>query len=270
MKKLFVSIFIGLALFVNTAFAQAENEYIMDFANILSDSEEQVLENEMARLSSTYDCGIYIVTFDDMGEYGYGEYEIEDFAFDTYMEFGLGLNDTKDGLLFVMSMKERDFDIMAYGKGNEAFTDYGKDALVEAFASSFRSNEWFKGMKKYLKKTEYMLKWFVKGHPYDRVSIASKAEGLPMNALRGLIVGLIIAFFSGKVASRKRSTVQKALFAYGYIDSSNVKISSQEDKYLRTSTSVRYISSNSNSGGGHSYGGTSIHSNGSSHRSGKF
>ena len=45
MKKLFVSIFIGLALFVNTAFAQAENEYIMDFANILSDSEEQVLDH---------------------------------------------------------------------------------------------------------------------------------------------------------------------------------------------------------------------------------
>ena len=203
MKKIFLSIFISLALFVNAVSAE---EYLMDYANILSESEKIMLEEDLADISDLYNFGVYLVTFEDMAEYDYGEYEIESFAKDFYMENNLGRNESKDGLMLILSMAGRDFDIMAYGAGNEAFTDYGKDALVDAFASSFRSNEWFKGMKKYLKKTEYMLKWFVKGHPYDRVSIASKTEGLPMNALRGLIFGLIIAFFSGKVASRKRST----------------------------------------------------------------
>lgn len=270
MKKLFLSLLMAFSLCV-AVFAQTDYEYIMDFANILTDSQEQFLENEMAKLSETYDVGIYIATFENMGDYGYGEYDIQDFSFDTYMEFGLGRNESKDGLLFVMSMYGRDFDIMAYGKGNEAFTDYGKDALVDAFKDSFHKNKWFTGMKQYLRKTEYILKWYAKGHPYDVRSIASKLDGLPMNLLRGLIIGFIIAFFFGKAASRKRSTIEKAVTAFAYFDSSDVKITKQADNYVRSSSSVRYISSSSSSGGGHSYsGGTTIHSNGSSHRSGKF
>ena len=55
------------------------------------------------------------------------------------------------------------------------------------------------------------------------------------------------------------------------MDSSDIELTKKEDKFIRTTTSVRYISTSSgSSGGGHSYGGTSVHSSGASHRSGKF
>ena len=225
MKKIFLSIFISLALFVNAVSAE---EYLMDYANILSESEKILLEEDLADISDLYNFGVYLVTFEDMAEYDYGEYEIESFAEDFYMENNLGRNESKDGLMLIMSMAGRDFDIMAYGAGNEAFTDYGKDKLVDAFASAFREDEWFVGMSKYLDKVEYMLKWYERGHPYD------------------------VGFFNPAAKLE------------------DIELTRKEDKYIHTTSSVRYISTSSGSSGGGHYGGTTVHSSGASHRSGKF
>ena len=270
MKKIFLSIFIGLALFVNAVSAE---EYLMDYANILTEAEKIMLEEDLADLSDTYNFGVYLVTFEDMAEYDYNEYEIESFAEDFYMENKLGRNASQDGLMLILSMAGRDFDIMAYGAGNEAFTDYGKDKLVDAFASSFREDEWFVGMSKYLDKVDYMLKWYKRGHPYDVgiFNIAAKLEGLPMNILRAFIIALIIAYFSSKAAKKGLKTISQAVTAFAYMDSSDIELTRKEDNYINTTTSVRYISTSSGgSGGGHSYGGTTVHSRGASHRSGKF
>jgi uncharacterized protein len=269
MKKIFLSIFISIALFVNAVSAE---EYLMDYANILSESEKIMLEEDLADISDLYNFGVYLVTFEDMAEYDYGEYEIEEFAEDFYMENNLGHNESKDGLMLIMSMAGRDFDIMAYGAGNEAFTDYGKDKLVDAFASAFREDEWFVGMSKYLDKVEYMLKWYERGHPYDVgfFNPAAKLEGLPMNILRALIFALIIAYFSSKAAKKGLKTISQAVTAFAYMDSSDIELTRKEDKYIRTTSSVRYISTSSGSSGGGHYGGTTVHSSGASHRSGKF
>ena len=48
MKKIFLSIFISLALFVNAVSAE---EYLMDYANILSESEKIMLEEDLADIS---------------------------------------------------------------------------------------------------------------------------------------------------------------------------------------------------------------------------
>lgn len=270
MKKIFLSIFIALALFVNAVHAE---EFLMDYANILTDSEKVKLEDKLAELSERYNFGVYFVTFEDMAEYDYGEYEIEAFAEDFYMENKLGRNETQDGLMLILSMAGRDFDIMAYGAGNEAFTDYGKDKLVDAFAKSFHADRWFAGVSKYLDKVDYMLKWYKRGHPYDvgMFNPAAKLDGLPMNVLRAIIFALIIAYFSSKVAKKGLKTISQAVSAFAYMDASDIELTRKEDNYIHTTSSVRYISTSSgSSGGGHSYGGTSVHSSGASHRSGKF
>ena len=271
MKKLLTILLAGLFIFTSSLFAE---DFVMDYADILTDSEEEKLTQKLSAMSQKYDCGVYLVTFEDMSEYDYDEYEIQEFAFDFYMENKLGFNEAQDGLMLILSMAARDFDIIAYGYGNTAFTDYGKDMLVEAFKSSFREDKWYKGMDKYASKVEYMLKWARKGRPYDvgMFNIAAKLDGLPMNVLRALIIALIIAYFSSKVAKKGLKTISQAVTAFAYMDSSDIELTRKEDRFIRTTSSVRYISTSSGSSGGGGYhsGGTTVHSSGASHRSGKF
>lgn len=270
---LIASFFAGLSLFASN--------YIIDDADILTQEEENVLSQKAESISSAYNFGIYIVTVPDFLDF----YDIdttsdditinnvpniEDCSYQYYMDKGLGTGESQDGLMLFLSMADRDFDIMAYGYGNIAFTDYGKSKLADAFLSDFSINYWCDGMEKYLSKAEYFLKWASKGHPYDYHSLAIKIENLWKNLIVSLVIGLIIAFISVKKNKRNLNNIKTAISAGNYIDDSKIALSRSVDNYLYSNTTVTYKPKPSTSSGSSYRGGTSVHSNGSSHHSGKF
>ena len=72
----------------------------------------------------------------------------------------VGLVDEGGKILADMSvptMAERDYTLIAYGYGNTAFTDYGKDKLSEVFLDDFGDDNWYSGLSDYLDKSESML-----------------------------------------------------------------------------------------------------------------
>lgn len=267
MKKLFANLIIT---FVLCAFSLSAQNFVIDRAEILQSSEVNELEAQCASLSEQYNCGVYIVTVQDFQTDGYYSF-IEEYAYDFYMYKDFGIGSDKNGIMLILSMADRDFDIMAYGDfGNMAFTDYGKEALEKSFLNEFHYDRWKMGFSKYLKKTAYLLKWAEKGKSYDVNSLAVRAEALPKAFILALIVSLIIAQIRTKAKQRGLNNIYKASTAGSYLISENVSISSKLDNFIRTTETRTPITPPSKSGGGSSHGGTTIGSNGSSHRSGKF
>ena len=245
---------------------------VQDDAGLLYQNELQTLQTQAAELSQKYNCGVYIFVADDMDAYDFDyeiypdAYGIEAFAQYVFFNYLQGTGTTGDGIFLVLSMKGRDYDIMAHGDfGNYAFTDYGKGKLANYFLSDFGDDEWYSGFSSYLDGVERFLKTAAEGNPIDVNSGRIKQHSLPLALTAGLIFGLLVALISCSVMKSGMKSVHLAYIASGFIAENGVSIGLKQDLFLRN-TVTRTPRQTSSSGGG----GTHINSSGSSHHSGKF
>ena len=120
---------------------------VYDWDDILTDSEEAALTGAAEEVAAKYDVGVYIAVLPDMEDYGFYDIEACAEAFYTDMELGVGAE--KTGILLILSMAERDYDLCAYGSfGHYAFTDYGKTTISDEFLDNFRRNDWYGGFER--------------------------------------------------------------------------------------------------------------------------
>lgn len=138
MKKRIICLLAALLLLLGLSVSASAAVYanVIDTAELLSESEAEALDARCSELEQTYGCGVYLVTVDDYTAY-YSADSIESFAESVFLDLGLGAGEEQDGVLLVLSMAERDYDICAHGTiGNRTFTDYGKGVLAERWSSS--------------------------------------------------------------------------------------------------------------------------------------
>ena len=67
--SLLLALLCPLAAFAEGADGEQSFPYVLDNANLLSDSQRQALEEQAAALSETHACSLYIVTMEDYREY---------------------------------------------------------------------------------------------------------------------------------------------------------------------------------------------------------
>ena len=245
---------------------------VQDNCGLLSTTELSDLQTRAAQISSDYNCGVYIVVVKNMDDFVY-DYEIyEDAygieAFAQYYFFNelKGVGNSGDGIFLVMSMKERDYDIMAHGDfGNYAFTDYGKSKLAESFLDYFADGEWYRGFTAYLITVQKYLKAAANGIPVD-IGTRIKEHDLVASLAAGLIFGFIVALISCLAMKSGMKSVHTARIASNFIAQDGIKIPIQKDIFTHNTVVRQVIQSSSSSSGG----GTHINSSGSSHHSGKF
>lgn len=246
---------------------------VKDDCGLLSNTELSELQGRTSQISSDYNCGVYIYVVKNMDDFAY-DYEVYNDAFGIeafaqYVFFNelKGTGSSGDGILLVMSMKERDYDIMAHGSlGNYAFTDYGKDKLADSFLSYFADGEWYKGFSAYLNKVDRFLQAAAEGNPVDIGSGRIKEHNLPLSIAAGLIFGMIVALISCLTMKSGMKSVHLARIASNFITDNGVNIAIQKDMFTHNTVVRTPLQTSSGSGGG----GTSINSSGSSHHSGKF
>ena len=245
---------------------------VKDDCGLLSNTELSDLQTRAAQISSDYNCGIYIVVVKNMDDFVF-DYEIYDDAFgiEAFAQYYFfnelkGIGSSGDGLLLIMSMKERDYDIMAHGDfANAAFTDYGKSKLADSFLDYFAEGEWYRGFCAYLNRVQKYLEAAANGTPVD-VGTRIKEHDLPLSLAVGLIFGFIVALISCLAMKSGMKSVHTARIASNFIAQDGIKIPIQKDIFTHNTVVRQVIQSSSSSSGG----GTHINSSGSSHHSGKF
>ena len=233
---------------------------VKDDCGLVSNTELSDLQTRAAQIASDYDCGVYIVVVKNMDDS-----DIEAFAEYYFFNELKGVGSSGNGILLIMSMKERDYDIMAHGNlGNTAFTDYGKSKLADSFLDYFGEGEWYRGFSAYLNKVDRFLEAAANGTPVD-YGTRIKEHNLPLSIAAGLIFGFIVALISCLAMKSGMKSVHTARIASNFIADNGIKIPIQKDMFTHNTVVRQVIQSSSSSGGG-----TSINSSGSSHHSGKF
>ncbi len=271
MKKiasLLMALLLVTAALILPVMAAEDTEFVYDWADILSDNEAQTLTSAAEEISGTYGVGVYIVTLPDMSDYGF--YDIEECAEAFFNDMGLGLGSDHTGIMLIMSMAERDYDIDAHGDfAHYAFTDYGKTTISDEFLDNFRSNDWYGGFFDYLSQTEVLLRQADEGHPVD-ISAGEVIRGriTPAGFLCSAVVSALIAWLICSALKGKMKTARIAADADSYVQPGAVQITRREDRFTHTTETRRRIEKSERSGGGG--GGTTISSGGHSHSSGKF
>lgn len=265
MKKLisFLAVLTLLtALWVPALAAEPELGYVTDAASLLSDTEWTALESKAESISARYECGVYIITVDDFTDY-VNTYDVYEAAKAIYREYSLGWGTEKSGVLLFLSMAERDYSLIAYGYGNTAFTDYGKDRLADRFLDNFGDDDWYGGFEDYLNMCESMLQSAREGRPLDVGSApAIRLVGILISIALGCIAAFIVCCF---LSLQMRSVAVKAE-ADSYIRSDSINFIAREDRFSHTSQVRTKVESSSGGSGG----GTTVDSSGFSGKSGKF
>lgn len=275
-KRLFVVLAIAVLLLCLAvpAAAQETELYVYDVDDYLTAEEWEQLEIDAEAVSERYAFGVYIAVFDDMGAYGI--YDIEEFSEEVYKEWELGYDTAGNGILLVLSMADRDYDLVAYGDfGNYAFTDYGKDVLADTFLDDFRYDHWYEGFRDYIGGCASLLEAAGNGEPVD-VSYGSYeptrsvplAEKVGSSLVPALIVGVIAALIYCSILKSRMKTAVAATEASRYVAEYGVNMLVQDDIFTHSTVVRQHIDRDS---GSRSHGGgTSVNSGGFSHHSGKF
>lgn len=262
---LFISI-LSLTLVMLVPIQAADFDLVADGIKLLTDDEYTELNELAMDISDKYRCEVSIVIIDEIGDDNVTEY-----AKFFYEEHDYGYGEDKSGLMLFLSMEDRDYALIAKGYGNTAFTDHGKNVLLEKrLLPMLGKDKYYAGFLVYLNQSAEYLQMARNGNPFDVDTDEAFSEesakgsfGIKLAAtilIPLLIAGIVCGIFVGQM---KTAVPERA--ADHYIPEKGFNLTRQVDSFLfQTETRTKIEDEKSSSGG------TSTGSDGYSSSQGKF
>ena len=232
---------------------------LLDDADLLTNSEESQLLNRLKEVSSTWECNVAIVTVDDH------DGTAQEFADDYFDYNGFGADYDGAGILFMISMYDREWAISTSGAAIYAFTDYGQEYLVDNLMDDLSEGDYYDAFMSYANTADELLEMYSNGEPLDVGYKPPKGlMGWLLEIALCVVIGLLVALIPVLYMRSQLKTVKPATNAAYYHSSSGVKITSSHDRFTHKTYSKQPIPKESSSG---SSGGSSTHtsSSGSTH-----
>lgn len=250
-KKLFALVFALLLITALSATCLADGVKCVDNANLLSYEELQSVNEKLDEVSAKHGVDICVLTTDST--YGEGVTEYADNFYDQ-SEWGQG--DTRDGIMLMLSMEERDWYISTCGSGISAATDYGISYIGNEIVSELSYGDYEEAFVHFADICDEMLTQSETGKPYDvdnKVEENTEEEqGFKFNAEGGLVsllIGAITALFPTYAMKNNLKSVGNQVKASNYIKQGSLNLTSKSDTLLyRNVTSVPIVRDDNHGG----------------------
>ena len=268
MKKICFALLAGLLLLQCLSLAAAEEPFVTDDPGLLSKKQVSALTKAARETAEETGFGIYILLTDRLDYYCDTD-DLGRAAGVVYANYQLGIGEEKNGLLLLVDTQGRRYGLYAFGYGNTAFTDYGKEVLGLSFRSYFAADNWYEGLRAYMNDSRKMLLLAQEGTPVEAPKPSDRPvrpEERAAGVVFCMIPGLIIAFIVRGRLKRQLRSVAYARNANDFVCDGAVELEEHWDRYTHTSTSRRYDPPDRDSGSG----GTTLDSRGGSSSSGSF
>ena len=232
---------------------------LVDDADLLTDSQEEKLLKKLDEISDKHELDVIIVTKQSIGSKTSTQY-----ADDYYDYNGCGYGPDDDGILFLISMENRDWAISTYGKGIKYFTDAGQEYMKEFFLPKLKSGDYNGAFHEFATKCDEFCVQAETGEPYDVGNLPRPAFSL-LYLVTAVVVALVIAFCYCTYHKKQLLSVAFKKGAADYFRPGSFNLSVKNDIFLYKNVSKVYRPPSSSSGGGR--GGSSTHhsSSGRSH-----
>ena len=260
MKKtlvVFLLILMLISAAAPVAYAASYN-LVRDNARVFTASELATLEKQAQAISGQYNLDVVIVTTNDPAGY----YSATELAIDAYEGYAFAAS----GVMLLICVNSRDVAVIARGSGNTAFTDYGKDVLLDKhLLPELRNGNYYAAGTVFLDKGREFLSAAAAGTPFDW-----KTDPDSLYDERLLKLGVVILLpllIAGGICFAwiaQMKTAKTARAATHYIPMGGFKLTGQQDQYLYRTVTRVIIPKNNDKGG------TTIGSGGFSGSSRKF
>ena len=209
MKKILM-ICLVLLMLVMPVFA-AENpeaDLVVDYADLLTSSQEAELETQLQKLTEKYHMSVVIVTADSMGGKDTVAYADDFLDYNGYGE---------DGILLLINMEERQWHISTVGEAVSAFSDADIAHIEDQIVDDLRNENYMDAFEEFVSQCD---------------NILNDAFSLVTNLIIALVIGLIVAWISTRVMKGKLKTVHKQTMADDYVTAGSMKVDRSRDLFL--------------------------------------
>ncbi len=236
----------------------AEVYYVYDEADLLSDTEEEELDNQIYSLIETTGWNIYAVTIDDAQGFSAAAFA------DAVYEDWAGID--TDGFLVLIDMDNREIYLSTSGIAIRYLYDERVDNVLDAGYAYVSNGEYAACLSEMIRSAEY---YYGEGIPEDQYNYDVETGAISryrtltwMEAVPVLLLAALAGIGIYKGIS-KSYVLNGTDYEYQYSRYGNVNLTKQEDHFIRQSVIHHRIQTNS---GGGTHGGGGNHRS-STHRS---
>ena len=238
---------------------------VNDYADLLSDSEEEKLNRKLQRIKDNYGFDTVIVTTNSLNGMKASDYA-DDFY--DYSQYG------EDGLLFLLDMGSRTWYVSTKGKAADYFTDYGIDEIVDEMMGDLGDAKYYDA---FITFSNRVAEYIISGNKGDIIDVDGPGEKKKEKfGIFNVAISALLGFFSSLITTLSMKSgmrsVSRQHYARNYIVNNSFYLNGASDMLVnrhvtRTPRPRRddsfHSSGPSSSGGGGSHMHTS--SSGSSH-----
>ena len=218
-----------------------------DNAGVLTEEENNELENALEELANRQSFDLAIVTIDNLDE---GE-TMEQLADDLYEECQYGYGADNDGALLLVNVGGRQWQISTCGYGITAFTDYGIQYLGEQMKPDMANGDYAAAFRTFITTSDSFITQARAGTPFDVETQPHKPLSAGYLAL-AVGLGFVIAFVVVGSWKGQLKSVRAQKAAANYVRAGSMAVTQSRDFFLYrevSRTKKAKESSGSDSGG---------------------
>ena len=218
--------------------AEAEESFVYDSADLLTDSEEAALEQKLENVSHTYNAQLVVCTLESL-EGG----DIDEFVHYLYDSMGFGYGENKDGVMLLICMDIRQYRILSNGYAGVAIGSDQLDTLNDFMDTYLPEGRYVAAFNSFADQCGEMLDGYLNGYPFN------VTKNLAISLVIGIAAGLIVAF----ILKGQLKSVRKQDGANVYVRQGSMEVNVRQDFFLyrnvtRTKRQERESSGSSGSG----------------------
>lgn len=228
---------------------------LVDEAGILSQEESTRLLSQLDEISERQQFDVVIAVINSLS----GQ-KIENLADDFYDYNGYGMGSNHDGILFLISMEEREWAISTSGFGIRAFTDAGQAYMVKQFRSDLSDGKYGNAFSIFAKWSDDFITQAREGKPYDKGHLPVTASNIIFCIAVGLLAGFALALVRMWMMKWQMRTVYHQPAASDYLVNGSCRMQDNREWLVRRTVSRIHIAKEEHTGGG---GGSTTHTSSS-------
>ena len=229
-KKGVFTIFFALLLCVMPAmfvYAADDMPRLVDEADLLSDSDEADLLGKLDEISERQQMDIVVLTVNSLEGKSPEEYADDFYDYNRY-----GFGDGRDGILFLISMGEREMCMSTTGYGITAFTDAGQNYIYDQIMTYIKDGDYATAFTIFAAQCDGFITQARTGEPYDIDNLPEE----PFSVIGALIIavgiGFIISLIATGIMRLQLHSVYSRQAAEDYMIKDSMQVTRSNDLFL--------------------------------------
>lgn len=241
-----------------------ETEKIYDFANLFSDIEEKSLYDLSTDYINKYNMDLVIVTISSNNKSSTRDYGMDFYDYNMF-----GTDNKRSGILLVIDMENRRYEMVTTGEAIIMYDDNRIDNILDFIINDFKLGNYFDACSSFINQSDY---YASKGIPtsnkyatvdeYGNITVNRPTPYIILIVIDLIITSVIIAILVGK-----NKMVKKRTEATEYMIKDSKNIRTVSEVFLGANVSKVRIQTSSSGGGSSTRSGSSGHSHGGGGRS---